>query len=943
MKRFTAMMMIVGAARITSPLASAARSRDSSPPSNAAPVAARFQDTVGTRDLRLIGVHDAGDLYLPISAGLISDGFNYSASDPETNNPTRPVTFPTGSRRGYVFGSALWVGGIVDGDTLVSVAMDGWLNIRQFFTEDPRGGTRRIGDYADDEFVSTAVDSFAPVNYPPLGVALTAHSSSWADTLYDNFVLITYTVRNLRDRPLAGVWAGLYMDNDIYHQVNQTIGYNDDCSGVLDTLLFDDDPASRTLIGYSYDNDGDPGESAWDSTSVVDAISVRLVEASVPIATRNFNWWINNYVDYSDFGPHHLGTPEDPLRFFADSNLGYPVTEGDKYYLLAHPEIDYDQIETAVHDSSEGWLPPSTESALDLANGYDTRFVYSFGPFDLAAGDSVSFTLAIVAADRLHREPNDFATWFDPLQPDVFRDRLDIGSLMRQHRRADSVWKSGLTLPNPGPPQGLTVADYGESSVRLTWWPCRRPDLAGYYLYVQGSMGQWLRTSPYMLTDTTGLFYPPDPSMVYHLAVGAVDSLGRTSGVSVPVTVLPGRPQPVDSLKLHMDGMTPEISWIPHDNAAPQAFIIYRCVWKEPYIAYDSTAAWSYRDLRVESGVQYNYRVTTKNRLGLESYPAGPVNAILLARDRGTLFYSLNRPGQPNSGPFQNQYLDELYQSAADVAPIAWYNQAEGTMGLKQMADYSLIVLDWEKREDGLPLGIVDSLRYYLSNGGTAVFILLSTESITSTRKVYRYAAGSFFHDILKLDSAVTNGYNLQDGAFHGDLTGCQPVTPEYPVLLADTLKFRTSMIPVHGFIPMAGYLFPTAEAEPLYRYVSACPDSISHGQCNGIRYDGDDYRFLLFTFPLSLMKSVGARRALRQALTDMGVDMGCGDICVDDAVTVGDAVTLINYLYRGGPPPAVPAHADVDGSGAVDVGDAVYLVNFLFQDGPRLICPQSR
>jgi hypothetical protein len=259
-----------------------ARSRDIVTAPTAPLAVAQAQSSVGTRDLRLIGVHDAGDLYLPISAGHISDGFNYSSTDPETDDPTRPVTYPAGSRRGYVFGGALWVGGIVDADTLVSVAMDGWLSIRQFFPDDPRGGTRRVGNYADDEFISTAVDSMSPAYYPPLGVALTARSYSWADTVYDNFVLITYTLRNLRDRPITDLWVGLYMDNDIYHIINQTVGYNDDCSAALDTLLYDDDPSSRTLIAYSYDNDGDPVDGAWDSTAVVDVISVRLVSPSPP-------------------------------------------------------------------------------------------------------------------------------------------------------------------------------------------------------------------------------------------------------------------------------------------------------------------------------------------------------------------------------------------------------------------------------------------------------------------------------------------------------------------------------------------------------------------------------------------------------------------------------------------------------------------------------------
>jgi hypothetical protein len=253
-----------------------------------------------------------------------------------------------------------------------------------------------------------------------------------------------------------------------------------------------------------------------------------------------------------------------------------------------------------------------------------------------------------------------------------------------------------------------------------------------------------------------------------------------------------------------------------------------------------------------------------------------------------------------------------------------------------------LIIVDWEKREDGPPLGFIDTLRYYLANGGNAVFILLATETISGGNKMYHYAPGSFFHDILKLDSAVTNGFHFQNNCFVGDLAGCQPLVPGYPTLVADTVKFRPSMIPITGFIPMAGYLFPTDEVEPLYTYVSSHPDSVNHGQINGIRYHGEVYQFVLFTFPLSLMKTPAAYLTLKQALSDMGIDMGCGDICADNRVTVGDAVFVVNYLFRGGPAPGVMNHADVDGSGLVDLADAIYLVNFLFRDGPRLLCPAN-
>lgn len=860
--------------------------------------------------------------------------------DPETGEIIDHVIFPTGSDKTYAYNGALWIGGLVGGDTLVTLGYGEIISGCELKPLDSvSGGVLRIGNYADDEFLSAAVDRATENLGGVLGITFTAHSYTWADSLYDDFAIINYTIQNLNDLPIVDGWIGIFVDDDIYRGTTDA-GANDDYSGMLDTLLYDDDPTSRVFIPYGVDNDGDPGKNGWDSAAVRGAISIRLLDADFNIQRRNFNWWVAPWsYKWTNFGPRRLGTPEDPLRYFGNGDrLGSPVTDGDRYYILSHPEIDYPGMEVAIHDSTDGWFP-LPDTLAEYVYGTDTRFLYSFGPFDLAPGDSLSFTMAVVLADDIHQEPTDYATYYDPQNPSVWRNRLNFGPLMEQHRRVDSVYKSNLLLPHPGPPQGLIITDFEDSYVTLSWWPSCRPDLAGYHLYTKSPVDQWVLALPDLITDTMAVFTVPDPTKTYEFAVGLVDTLGRESKPSIPVTVLPGRPYPVENLTVAMDGAIPELSWTTRDDTTLQAFMIYRSAWKGSYLLYDSTATRWYRDPGAESGIQYNYKVTAKNPRGLESTQTGPVTALPLALDQGVMFYSLNLPGLPNGGPFQNKYVTELYQSAADVYPIVWHNQADGLLGLTRMSHYSLMVIDWEKREDGLPLGLTDSLRYYLANGGKAIFILLATETITGGVKTYRYNSGNFFHDVLKLDSAVMNGFRILNSSFMGDLAGCMPLVAGYPTLIADTVRFRSSMIPIIGDIPMAGYLYPTDEAEWIYAYVSSNPDSVDNGQCNGIRYYGDDYRFVLLTFPLSLMKVPTAYQALKRALTDMGCDMSCGDICGDGRVTIGDAVYLINYLFRDGPPPAETRRADVDCSGAVDMGDAIILVNLLFRDGAGLTC----
>lgn len=67
-----------------------------------------------------------------------------------------------------------------------------------------------------------------------------------------------------------------------------------------------------------------------------------------------------------------------------------------------------------------------------------------------------------------------------------------------------------------------------------------------------------------------------------------------------------------------------------------------------------------------------------------------------------------------------------------------------------------------------------------------------------------------------------------------------------------------------------------------------------------------------------------------------------CGDADASGAVTVSDAVYLINYIFSGGPAPDPLLIADSDCSGGVTISDAVYLISYIFSGGtpPCDACP---
>ncbi len=65
-----------------------------------------------------------------------------------------------------------------------------------------------------------------------------------------------------------------------------------------------------------------------------------------------------------------------------------------------------------------------------------------------------------------------------------------------------------------------------------------------------------------------------------------------------------------------------------------------------------------------------------------------------------------------------------------------------------------------------------------------------------------------------------------------------------------------------------------------------------------------------------------------------------CGDVDGNgEEPDVSDLTYLVDYLFKGGPPPPAMGAANVDGINGVNIADLTYLVNYLFRGGPDPIC----
>jgi len=65
-----------------------------------------------------------------------------------------------------------------------------------------------------------------------------------------------------------------------------------------------------------------------------------------------------------------------------------------------------------------------------------------------------------------------------------------------------------------------------------------------------------------------------------------------------------------------------------------------------------------------------------------------------------------------------------------------------------------------------------------------------------------------------------------------------------------------------------------------------------------------------------------------------------CGDLTGNGFVDIGDAVYLINFIFKGGPAPYPYDSGNVNGDQAINIGDAVYYIDYIFRGGPAPNCP---
>ncbi|MEW6051584.1 MAG: hypothetical protein AB1644_11075 [Candidatus Zixiibacteriota bacterium] len=437
-----------------------------------------YQDNTtraGRRTAVEIAGHTVGKIVLAVGNmgrfGIYGGATTYDAI---TGQKIYACEYPKKSNSRYLFVAAFWIGAVVGRDTLVSTGGDGWTpNMFEFYPDsDPFGPIvwRSITDPTKPEFdgavseqdligiyadtfttsgqgVSLDLDAYNSRPHRPLGIKVTQRSFAWSYTYAEDFVLFDYSIENIGNQRLDKVYMGIYVDADVHHTSKDgTSGAGDDICGFLYDLPTPPEFSSvcefrdTVNIAWIADADGDPHGNKYDDSSVPNVTATRIVRTPSDSLDVSFNWWISNGDGARDFGPQKGAVNRD----MGAGNLGTPVGDIPKYFLLKNKEFDYDQVRTAsIQPTDSIWLTPRQDLAPDVADGFDTRYLLSFGPFSITEGQKLPISFAYVGGERFHYNPDNAADNL-PFNPTEYYRNISLADL-----GLNATWASWI-YDNPG-------------------------------------------------------------------------------------------------------------------------------------------------------------------------------------------------------------------------------------------------------------------------------------------------------------------------------------------------------------------------------------------------------------------------------------------------------------------------------------------------------------
>jgi hypothetical protein len=456
-------------------------------------------------------VHNAGKVCMNIvNYGYFgNEGYTQSTAltDPcPPENWAPQCEYPCGSGQQYLYQAGLWIGALIVEHGYetkrVSVGTDGWLNpsINEFWpgegaangiierTKRP-GYTNCLGEYvtdpnaiSDQDFICTYTDTLNQTPYVipdaidgrhrPLGIKVTQTSYSFSQAFAEDFILIDYEIQNIAANFLKNLYVGLYVDADI--GLNGYFDeHTDDICGFLQNY-YETNGVGQTIttpidVAWIADNDGrHPNQNGSGALSVPNIAGTRVIRGPNPRLTTSFNWWISNGDVTLDYGPSWEDyCSRDSMGMGWTQLYGTPMGDEHKYQVLSNGEFDFWQIMVDRMDQVspqnigsetnpilKNWCTsdPSPQAA-NIANGYDTRYLLSWGPlgirdyqdasgrwiYRLNPGEKFNMTIAYVCGQNFHD-----ATHPQPSNETIDSSLFNFADLRENARWAKDVYDNRM-------------------------------------------------------------------------------------------------------------------------------------------------------------------------------------------------------------------------------------------------------------------------------------------------------------------------------------------------------------------------------------------------------------------------------------------------------------------------------------------------------------------
>lgn len=620
--------------------------------------------------------------------------------DPCPPNQWAPqCEFPDGSNQQYLFVGALWIGAIIDDDGTqiprVSVAWDGWFapSIEELFPgeADEDGLHIRSNEVeAVDCFGNPIYDPTAKATmdveavftdtltdplwvqddlvdgpHEPLGLKVTRRTLGWNVASLSDFVIFEYTIRNIGLHHLYDVYVGHYIDADC-GLTGQLFRHTDDITGFLSAIPATGDAVS---IAYAADNDGRP---AGEPTAPFDvphvAASSALSRALIGMRTC-YNWWIPNANADYDFGPAWADyATNDSLNMGWTADYGTPVGDVHKYQMMSNGEIDYDQIYVndpafiAAHpqyytdacsgaESIHDWAVPNVENAADIADGFDTRYLLSWGPlgipdfvkpdsvcrYRLLPGEEFTFTVAYILGENFH-DPNNPQPGGE-IDPTLF----DFTDLIENWRRAQLLHDNGYNTIVARPRNFHPVGSLSEAVV-LEWSPPVIGTALGYELFgiAQTAPEDTVGLSLELIANTRDTVLSLVNGDDWRFLLRTIAEDLSVSGYA-DTLVRVGAVLPIRGLAVHISDGTVILNWPPTSDPSLTNYLIARRSETGDSLVFSADTN-QYIDETAISGVQYDYWVLAENTRGVISLPANPVHVLPWAPHEEILLIEESRP-----------------------------------------------------------------------------------------------------------------------------------------------------------------------------------------------------------------------------------------------------------------------------------------------------------